>query len=276
MDLKRLFEEISVFSKEKHGSTDYYKEELFVMGESENEFAPLKYLIKKLDFLNSGDELKSQGFVCDSYDLYDLNGFDKWYEYQFSQKLKRSFAKNISLLLLPNNKAIFDAVELAHKSYDVLKKQNILLNSKNLPVQLGEWYSKCIFGLNQTKSASQRGFDFYIGDKRVEIKVAWNDVTSPKGVKIRKSLVDLSDYCIIMYIGRNFMIREICFLDSDFVARKFGGKGHTVFLKDSDVSQYFFSQSTKHVDKVSNPVSLLKFSSPTFAMKIAENFPKQN
>ncbi|PIP95221.1 MAG: hypothetical protein COW00_13805 [Bdellovibrio sp. CG12_big_fil_rev_8_21_14_0_65_39_13] len=276
MDLKRLFEEISVFSKEKHGSTDYYKEELFVMGESENEFAPLKYLIKKLDFLQSDADLKSQGFVCDSYDLYDLNSFDKWYEYQFSQKLKRSFAKNISLLLLPNNKAIFDAVELAHKSYDVLKKQNILLNSKNLPVQLGEWYSKCIFGLNQTKSASQRGFDFYIGDKRVEIKVSWNDVTSPKGVKIRKSLVDLSDYCIIMYIGRNFMIREICFLDSDFVARKFGGKGHTVFLKDSDVSQYFFSQSTKHVDKVSNPVSLLKFSSPTFAMKIAENFPKQN
>lgn len=276
MDLKRLYEEISVFSKEKHGNTDYFKEELFVMGASEGEFAPLKYLIKKLDFLTSDSELKAIGFVCDSYELYDVSSFEKWYEFQFSQKLKRSIAKGINLLLLPNNKAIFDAVELAHKSYDVLRKQNILLNSKNLPVQLGEWYSKCIFGLNQIKSASQRGFDFYIGDKRVEIKVSWNDATSPKGVKIRKSLVELSDYCIIMYIAKNFMIREICFLDSDFVMRKFGGKGHTIFLKDSDVSQYFFSQSSKHTDKVVNPVALLKFSSPTFAMKIAEFFPKQN
>jgi hypothetical protein len=272
MDLKRLYEEVRDFSKDKHGSSDYYKEELFVMGETAQEFAPLKYLIKKLDFLGDQKALQKVGFVSDSFDLYDMPSFEPWYEFQFSQKLKRSHAKGISILHLPDNKGIFEAVEMANRSYEQLRRHHILLNGKNLPVQIGEWYAKCIFGLKQVKSASQRGFDFYIGDKRVEIKVHWSDLSSPKGVKIRKSLVDLSDYCIIVYLAKNLMVREICFLDSDFVVRKFGSKGHTLFLKDPDISAYFFSHSSKHVDKVANPTALLKFSSPTFAMKIADSF----
>jgi enoyl-[acyl-carrier-protein] reductase (NADH) len=111
--------------------------------------------------------------------------------------------------------------------------------------------------------------------KRVEIQVEWSDASSPKGVKIKKTLVDLSDYCIIIYVAKNFMIREVCFLDSEYVSRKFSNKGHTIFLKDSDVSSYFFSKSSKHFDKIINPITFLKYSSPNLAMKLSEKLSSQ-
>ncbi len=73
-----------------------------------------------------------------------------------------------------------------------------------------------------------------------------------------------------MYVAKNFMIRDILFLDSDFIIRKFAGKGHTIFLKDSDVISYFFSKSNKHYGKIVNKPSLLKFSTPNLAMSIDE------
>ena len=272
MNLESLYQEIEAFSKETHGSSDLYKEEIFVKAEGESEFAPLKHLLKKVDGLDSIDQLFKLGLVCDSLDLYEQKSFLAWYEHQFSRKLKRTIGKRINILYKPDNKSIFEAVETVNKCYEILRDQHIILNNKNLPVQLGEWYAKSIFGIRQIKSTSQRGFDFYWGDNRIEIKVEWGNQSSPKGVKIRKSMVELSDHCIIMYIATNFMIRDICFLDSDFIKRKFSGKGHTIFLKDGDVSQYFFSNSQKHTDKVANSSALLKYSSPTFAMKIAEAF----
>jgi len=272
MSLESLNKTIEDFSKETHGSSDYFKELVFVRGHGANEFAPLKFLCKKHESLQSKEDLFKAGYVCDSFDLYDRPEFMAWFESQFGQKLKRSQAKNITILYMPDNKSIFDAIEFVHQSYDVLRSQHIILNNKNLPVQLGEWYAKCVFGLDQMKSTSQRGFDFLLRGKKTEIKVEWGDRSSPKGVKLRKSLADLSDYCIIMYVGHNFRIREICFLDSDFVLRKFGGKGHTIFLKDSDVDHYFFSRSQKHLDKVANSSALLKYSTPTFAMKLSEAF----
>lgn len=273
MDLtKQVFQQTHEFSLEAHGSSSYDQDEFFVKNDAEGEYAPLSYLIKKIDAVESSRDLLKNGFVCDSYDLIGGPIFDAWFEKQFSKKLKRSNAKKIHFLHLPDNKIIFDAIEKVNENYEVLRESKILLNGKNLPVQLGEWYGKCIFGLQQRRSTSQRGFDFYIGDKRVEVKVHWKDQSSPKGVKLRKSLVELSDYCILVYVARNFMIREICILDSDFVIRKFAGKGHTIFLKDSDVSPYFFSKSTKHLDKVVNSSALLKYASPTLALKIAEKF----
>lgn len=272
MNQEHLYQEIEIFSKETHGSSDYYKEIIFVKGSEENHYAPLKYLCKKCEDISKKEDLLKDGFVCDALDLYDQPSFMTWFEHQFNRKLKRSEAKKITIVYRPDNKSIFDAIELVNKSYEVLRNQHIILNNKNLPVQLGEWYAKCIFGLDQLKSTSQRGFDFLLEGKRVEIKVEWGDATSPKGVKLRKSLADLSDYCIVMYIARNFRIREICFLDSDFVLRKFSGKGHTIFLKDSDVTQYFFSSSMKHSNKVANPTALLRFATPQFAMKISEAF----
>lgn len=272
MDLEDLKAKIKEFNQETHGSSDYDGDKVYVMGESSNEFAPLSYLSKKLGGIKDETQLLAHGYVSDSYDLFSDSHFPDWYEKQFGYKLKRSLARSVDIFHRPHSKEIFDAIEQVNRSYEILRENNIIMNGKNLPVQLGEWFAKTIFGLRQVKSASQRGFDFYLKDKRVEVKVHWADTSSPKGVKLRKSLVDLADYCIIMYVARNFMIREICFLDSDFVTRKFGSKGHTLFLKDPDVSTYFFSKSSKHLDKVVNKTALLKYSSPIFSMKLAELF----
>lgn len=275
MNFDALFQQVEEFSKETHGSSDFHTDELFVMGQNAESFAPLKFLSKHLPELKNADDLVEHGMTVAAYDLLEPSKFPAWFEHQFSRKYTRRYAKNIKIVYLPDNKSIFDALELVNKGYEVLRYQRILMNGKNLPVQLGEWYAKCIFGLVQSKSTSQRGFDFYLGDKRAEVRVHWSDQPSPKGVKVRKSFLELSEYCIIIYVGQNFMIREICFLDSDFIIRKFAGKGHTVFLKDQDVSPYFFSKSDKHHDKVVNSTSLLKFASPTFAMNIAESFQGQ-
>jgi len=272
MNLEDLFDKIREFSKETHGSSNYDQDELYVMGQEESEFAPLNYLCKKINVVKDVNDLLGGGFLYDSFDLFDFKHFPDWYERQFSKKLTRSSARKVSILHIPDNKAIFDSIGTIFKGYEVLRKSQILLNSKNLPVQLGEWFAKSIFGLNQVKSTSQRGFDFILDDKRVEVKVHWNDASSPKGVKIKKSLVDLSDYLIIVYLANNFMVRELCFLDSSFVLRKFSSKGHTIFLKDPEIISYFFSKSDKHNEKVKNPTALLKYASPTLAVKLAEKF----
>ncbi len=271
MDIEKLSEEITLFSSTTHGSSDYDRDEYFVMSEDRNEFAPLKYLQKKFTELKDIYSLLKIGFVYDSFELSNNEAFQQWYEKQFAKKLLRRDARKISIVYVPNNKLILDQIGLVNKSYEILSQEQILLNGKNLPTQLGEWYAKCIFGLKQVKSTSQRGFDFIMEDgKRVEIQVEWSDLSSPKGVKIKKTLVDLSDYTIIIYVAKNFMIREVCFLDSEYVSRKFSNKGHTLFLKDTDVINYFFSKSSKHFDKIINPLTFLKYASPNLAMKLSE------
>lgn len=276
MDIQKLNEEIKLFSSSTHGSSDYDKDEYFVMGEERTDFAPLRFIQKKLPECKDIYSLLRLGFVYDSFELSNNENFQLWYEKQFSKKLLRKDARKISIVYVPNNKLILDQIGLVNRSYEILAHEQILLNGKNLPTQLGEWYAKCIFGLKQVKSTSQRGFDFIMADgKRVEIQVEWSDASSPKGVKIKKTLVDLSDYCIIMYVAKNFMIREVCFLDSEYISRKFSNKGHTIFLKDSDVSAYFFSKSSKHFDKIINPITFLKYSSPNLAMKLSEKLSNQ-
>lgn len=271
MEIDKLNEEVKLFSASTHGSSDYDKDEYFVMSDTRMEFAPLKYIQKKVPDFKDINSLLKIGFVYDSFELSNNANFQVWYEKQFSKKLLRKDAKKISIVYVPNNKMILDQIGLINRSYEVLAHQQILLNGKNLPTQLGEWYAKCIFGLKQVKSTSQRGFDFVMGDgKRVEIQVEWSDLSSPKGVKIKKTLVDLSDFSVIIYVAKNFMIREVCFLDSEYVSRKFSNKGHTIFLKDSDVSTYFFSKSSKHFDKIINPITFLKYASPNLAMKLSE------
>jgi hypothetical protein len=276
MDIQKLGEEITLFSSTTHGSTDYDRDEYFIMSDDRKEFAPLKYIQKRLTEVKDIYSLLKEGYVYDSFELSNNENFQVWYEKQFAKKLVKRDARKISIVYIPNNKLILDQIGLIHKSYEVLSHEQILLNGKNLPTQLGEWYAKCIFGLKQVKSTSQRGFDFVMEDgKRVEIQVEWSDASSPKGVKIKKTLVDLSDYCIIIYVAKNFMIREVCFLDSEYVSRKFSNKGHTIFLKDSDVSSYFFSKSSKHFDKIINPITFLKYSSPNLAMKLSEKLSSQ-
>ena len=267
----KVFELAQKFSGSTHGSSDYDKDSIFVRGHHDNEYVPLSYLQKEMPELDSINRLKSEGFVFSSYDFLELNEFDHWFLNQFNKRLSSKVMKNIGILHFPDQKAIFDTVEVVHQTFQILKEHKVLMNGKNLPIQLGEWYSKIIFGLHQIKSSSQRGFDFKTENgKVVEVKVHWHDSTSPKGVKIKKSLAELSDYCIIMYISKNFTIRDILFLDSEFILRKFDSKGHTIFLKDQDVAGYFFSKSDKHFDKVANKTALMKFASPTLALKLED------
>ena len=268
---KLIYEAAKEFSSQSHGSTDLFKERFFVRGSNDEEYVPLSQLEKKMDNVSSKQDLLSMGFVCSSLDFLELRTFESWWQNQFNKKLLQKDKKDIHIIHLPDTKKIFDAVEIVNQVYQILKDHKVLVNGKNLPIQLGEWYSKSIFGLEQKKTSSQRGFDFYTDEnKKVEVKVHWQDITSPKGVKLKKSLVEMSDYVVIMYVAKNFMIRDVLFLDSDFVLRKFGGKGHTLFLKDGDVSGYFFSKSDKHYSKIINKTALLKFATPNFAMKIDE------
>ncbi len=267
----KVYETSQRFSGSTHGSSDYDKDLVFVRGSNDREYVPLSYLMKELPEVTGISDLKSLGFVFSSYDFLEINEFDTWYQNQFNKRLSSKVMKNLGILHLPDQKAIFDTVEVVHQTFQILKDHKVLMNGKNLPIQLGEWYAKIIFGLHQIKSSSQRGFDFKTeADRIVEVKVHWHDATSPKGVKIKKSLAELSDYCIIMYISKNFTIRDILFLDSEFILRKFDTKGHTIFLKDQDVAGYFFSKSDKHFDKVINKTALMKFASPTLAMKLED------
>ncbi len=267
----KVFELSQKFSGTTHGSSDYDKDQIFVRGSTDREYVPFSFVQKEFPEIEHINQLKAEGFVFSSYDFLEINEFDQWYQAQFNKRLSSKVMKNLGILHLPDQKAIFDTVEVVHQTFQILKDHKVLMNGKNLPIQLGEWYSKIIFGLHQIKSSSQRGFDFKMENgKIVEVKVHWHDATSPKGVKIKKSLAELSDYCIIMYISKNFTIRDILFLDSEFILRKFDTKGHTIFLKDQDVAGYFFSKSDKHFDKVVNKTALLKFASPTLAMKLED------
>lgn len=275
MELNAIYQEIEEFCRTTHGSSNYDVEHFFIQGAKDSEFAPLKYLGKKFEALKHPNAFLNLGFMQNSFDLTASDQFSSWYEKQFSKKLIRKVGKEIIILYRPNELEILKVVEEVDRCYEILRNNQVIINGKNLPTQLGEWYGKCIFGLRQIKSTSQRGFDFELEGKRAEVKVHWSDQSSPKGVKIRKSLLDLSDYCIIVYLAKNFMIREVCFLDSDFIIRKFFEKGHTIFLKDQDISSYFFSKSDNNIDKVINSNALLRFASPTFALKISGKFSTQ-
>ncbi|MBL7665947.1 MAG: hypothetical protein JNM93_12500 [Bacteriovoracaceae bacterium] len=269
----KIFELSQEFSAETHGSSHYDKEPIFVMGKNTNEYVPFSYIQKKIPEIKTIRDLLMNGFVYSSFDFLDTDHFKNWYLNQFSKKLLVKSYKSIDIFHFPDQKTIFDAVEVVNKQFDVLHKTFVLMNNKNLPVQLGEWYIKLIFGLKQVKTSSQRGFDFFDeNEKKIEVKVQWGDKSSPKGVRIKKSLIELSDRTIVVYVAKSFMIRDILYLDSDFVLRKFSSKGHAVYLKDTDVSGYFFSKSDKHFDKVINKNSLMRFASPGFAMKLSGKF----
>jgi hypothetical protein len=130
MDLKELYDLIESFSKETHGSTDYHKEVVFVKGRCPGEYAPFKFLSKKLEWLTSGDQLINKGFVYEAHDLTAFEDFESYYEKQFARKLARSQAKEINYILMPDNKSIFDSVESIDKNYKVLRDAHIILNGK--------------------------------------------------------------------------------------------------------------------------------------------------
>ena len=261
------------FSGISHGSSSYDSEVLFVMGEHESEFVPLSYIIKKMITITTMRDLQINGFMFSSASFLDLESFNEWYKKQFGKKFTQKHYSQMGILHFPHEQKILSIVDEVSKCYGALKAEHVINNGKNLPVQLAEWYAKLIFGLQQVKSTSQRGFDFYSDDgRKIEVMVDWNDRSSPKGAKLKKALVEISDCCIIIYINSMFLIRDILFLDSEFIMRKYSDKGHTIFLKDSVVSEYFFSVSSKHHDKIISKNTLLNFSAPALKAKLEAKF----
>lgn len=275
--MKNKIDQISEeFSSANHGSSDYWKDTVYVIGVKEDDFIPISYLYKKLENVSELKDLQNLGYSVSSLNYLGLESFDTWYHKTFNRKLTQKLKKTLDIVHYPDANKIYDAVEIVDQVYKILMDHKVLVNGKNLPIQLGEWYAKTTLGLYQRKSSSQRGFDFYtFDDKKVEVTTHWHDETSPKGVKLKRSLVEMSDYTVIMYVAKNFTIREILLLDSDFVIRKFAAKGHTIFLKDSDISSYFFSRSNKHYDKIVNRSMLMKFATPKLAIKIDDNTEKE-
>ena len=186
--------------------------------------------------------------------------FRLWFEKQYQQPLA-----NVSLLYIPNSEAVINAASLIVKARHMLMDERIILNKKDSPIQIGEWYAKSIFGLVQSHSTLQRGFNFYRRGIRIEVRVEWGTESSFRGVKIEKRMLELSTFCLIIYLSDQLMIRDVCIMDSVFVLKKWSGKGETIFLRDDQISQYFFTRSIKHMDKIQNVPRLLQFSSPAFA-----------
>ena len=265
---EKLKKYIQEYNSKKHGSSDHSSASQFIV--NENNYAPLANFLKteKLKL----DDILNLGYAHSSLEVFPNESFEKWYKGQYSKEITPTLRKKMAIYYQPKQLEIFNAVEKISECYKVFREHDVLINRKKLPVQLGEWYAKIIFGLEQNKSTSQRGFDFYLDGKRIEVQVSWGDKSNIKGIKFRKSLVEMSEYCILVFLSDNLMVRDICFLDSPFVLRKYGSKGHFIFLKETEIKQYNFSQSNKQQDKVKNVPAMLRFAGPVFAMRASEIF----
>ena len=266
-----LLKNIIDYNSKRHGGSDHSSCLDYIVDKSKDQFIPLKFLISK-KILQRESQLFRMGYVQVAIETYGEDAFKNWFEQQYSKKCPPDQLKKISIYYIPSMNEIFSSVEKISNCYADFRDNLILNNRKKLPVQLGEWLCKSIFGLKQEKTPSQRGFDFFKEGKRVEVIIHWGDRSNPKGIKLKKSLVTLSKYTIIMLISDNLLIRDICFLDSDFILRKFPTKGHTIFLKELEVSQYYFSKSTKNLAQVAQSGTLLRFCTPRLATYLADKF----
>jgi hypothetical protein len=92
---------------------------------------------KRCQMLIPSTNSKSEGFVFSSYDFLEINEFDQWYLTQFNKRLSSKVMKNIGILHLPDQKAIFDTVEVVHQTFQILKDHKVLMNGKNLTNSIG-------------------------------------------------------------------------------------------------------------------------------------------
>ncbi len=137
--MKNLIEEaVKEFCTSSHGSTDYWKEEVYVRGVDDDSFIPLANLIKKHEEVKSIGNLQTEGYVYSSLAFLEMKSFDSWYQKQFNKKLTQKAKKSIGIIHFPDRTEIFKAVEIVDQVYQILKDHKVLVNGKNLPVQLGE------------------------------------------------------------------------------------------------------------------------------------------
>ena len=223
-------------------------------------YAPVRFLSCHEDWC----ELLKIGYVCESHSLERFGDFKAWFEERYHRPME-----GVSLLTIPDDSMVHRATELLMQAHEMLLDGSIVHSKKDIPLQIGEWYAKSIFGLTQCQSYCERGFKFYRRNFIVEVKVVWGEIPV-RGVKVEKRRVEKSKYCLIVYLADNLKIQDICILDSSFVMKKWSNKGEFFFLRDEQISQYFFSRSTLHKNAIQNVSRLLKFSAPDFAERIEE------
>jgi hypothetical protein len=264
-----ITELISLYSSGSHGIS---KEKIFVANPSKNEFAPLGLILKKIDGLHEVEDLVRIGYSYLSIEIDDYPAFNEWFFKQFSLKLTGKLKKDLYVLYPSDDQIVLNTLSKMDFLYQILHKEKVLLNNKHLTTQLGEWYARAIFGIIPKKSISVRGFDFFLENIPVEIKVAWPEKTSPKGIRILKSSMENSTFLIIIYLTRNFLIRDILFLDSKQYLFNLDVRGETIFVKESSIKKFLFSKSDYFFDRVVNSNALLKFATPTLAIKLGNLF----
>ena len=98
-----IYEAITEFCAEQHGSSNYSKDTVFVRGVKLDEFAPLSYLVKKIEKLTDHNDLVTLGFTYGSWDIIESADFADWFEHQFGKKIKASLRRNSSIIYLINS-----------------------------------------------------------------------------------------------------------------------------------------------------------------------------
>ncbi len=271
LNIPTILSLIQEFNQKVHDGAKHGEDDLFVQGEMEDAYAPMTYLKKKCPLLKTEKDLLKIGFFFGPNEVGQNSTFAHWYEKRFQKLLPSSIQKKMQFLFPIQQEEMQRPLQLINEQYEWLKKNRILINSKDLPTQLGEWFAKSIFGLRHCKSMSQRGFDFELDGKKVEVFVHWKlsnqAKSSLKGMKIKKTDLNLYDFCILIYLTPDLLIKDLCFLDSSYIQRKFSTKGHSLFIQEEDIRMYFFGKSPKHYDKILNEKTLLTFASSHFLSK---------
>ena len=124
------------FSSQSHGSSDYWKETQFIRGENDTKFLPLNYALKKSDQIKNIAELQSSGYVISSLDFLGLESFSDWFQNVFNRKLYQKDKKSILIIHHPDQKKIFEAIEIVDQVFKILQDHKVLINGKNIPVQI--------------------------------------------------------------------------------------------------------------------------------------------
>jgi hypothetical protein len=127
---EKVFELAREFSGQTHGATDYDKDMIFVMGANDQEFVPWSFVQKNDASFDSISLLKSEGFVYSGYEFLELASFDQLYQKQFQKKLSGKSVKSLGILHMPDQKAIFDTVEVVYQTHKILKDHKVLVNGQ--------------------------------------------------------------------------------------------------------------------------------------------------
>lgn len=83
------------FSAQSHGSTEYDKDTIYVMGSSDHEFVPMSFMMQSIPEIQGVQDLKKIGFVFSSFDFLELASFEQWYLRQFQKRLTTKAMKNM-------------------------------------------------------------------------------------------------------------------------------------------------------------------------------------